>query len=177
MRSTQASLVKKHDSPSGLVSQVVFQVEEIFPFLEGQFVMIEKEIQWKIIKRPYSIASTSQEMMNQKHIAIVVKKASNQWMSNYLTQEITLGEEVLIKWPVGHYTISPDHQNYLLISTGSWLSPNVGIFKHLVYGEWKYKKIVNVFWIRPIINRWSIRNNMNQYCLLYLWKTWNGGWG
>ena len=66
-------------------------------------------------------------------------------MSEYLTQGITSQDELLIKGPVWHYTDSKKHKNYLLVSTGSWLSPNVGLFQHLVYESWDYDQIINLF--------------------------------
>ena len=68
MITTNATLKYKYDSPSGKVSYVIFQVEDIFPFAEGQFCMIEAEINGRIIKKPYSIATTSKMLEEDKHI-------------------------------------------------------------------------------------------------------------
>lgn len=108
--------------------------------------MIECEIQWKIIKRPYSIATSNKEMQEAKYIWFVVKKVSDDGMSNYLTQDVEFKASITIKWPVWHYTDSGSQPNYLLISTWSGLSPNVGLFKTLVYETWKYSKLINIFW-------------------------------
>lgn len=133
-------------SPNQQVALVTFQVQETFEFAEWQFVMIEVELQGKKIKKPYSIASTNHHMQEAKQISFVVKKASEDGMSHYLTQTIQEGDHVILKWPVWHYTDSSTHKNYLLISTGSWLSPNVWLFQHLVYESWVHQNIVNIFW-------------------------------
>ncbi len=99
----------------------------------------------RTIKKPYSIASTSRQMQESKQISFVVKKASEDGMSHYLTQIIQPGNQITVKWPVWHYTDSLTHPNYLLISTGSGLSPNVGLFDHLVYGWWTYNHIINIY--------------------------------
>ena len=80
-----AQLVYKYDSPSGYVSYLLFQPETTFTFSEGQFVMIEVEIDGKVIKKPYSIATTNKMMQEEKLFGVVVKKTSEKGMSDYLT--------------------------------------------------------------------------------------------
>ena len=148
MITTTAILKHKYDSSSGNVSYVLFQPEHIFSFTEGQFCMIEAVINWVVIKKPYSIASTNQMLQDEKLIWFVIKKASENGMSDYLTNQIMLGDCVTLKWPVGHYIDPKHHNNYLFISIGSWLSPNFWIFQHLVYESEKYNKIVSILWER-----------------------------
>jgi len=62
--------------------------------------MIEGQIGDKKIKKPYSIASTSLQMQESKQISFVVKKASEDGMSHYLTQDITSGDQITVKGPV-----------------------------------------------------------------------------
>jgi len=145
MHITTATYLHSHHSPNSQVARVTFQVEEIFKFAEWQFVMIEGQIGDKKIKKPYSIASTSLQMQESKQISFVVKKASEDGMSHYLTQDITSGDQITVKGPVWHYTDSHAHPNYLFIATGSGLSPNVWLFQHLVYEHWSFNQIVNVF--------------------------------
>lgn len=145
MLTTTATLTHKYDSPSEQVSLVLFQVEETFAFQEWQFVMIEKELNGKLTRKPYSIATTNIQMQEEKTIGFVVKKTSENGMSSFLTQQITLGDTINIKGPVWHYVDSFEFPNYLFISTGSGLSPNVGLFQHLVYESKRYEKIVNIF--------------------------------
>lgn len=145
MLTTTATLTHKYDSPSELVSFVLFQVEETFVFQEGQFMMIEVDIRGKKVKKAYSIATTNIQMQEEKVIGFVVKKTSESGMSDRLTQHITLGDTIQIKGPVGHYVDSFEFPNYLLVSVGSGLSPNVGIFQHLVYESRRHEKVVNIF--------------------------------
>jgi ferredoxin-NADP reductase len=97
------------------------------------------------VKKPYSIATTNLQLTEQKLIWFVVKKTSSRGMSDRLTQEIQVGDTVQLKWPVWHYTDHGRHRNYLFVSVGSGLSPNVGHFRRLVYETHQYDKIVNLF--------------------------------
>lgn len=145
MITTAATLTRKYDSPSGYVSFVYFQVAESFEFLEWQFVMLEAEVHGKLIKRPYSIATTNRFLQNEKEIGIIVKRTSDKWMSSRLTEHIQIGDPVTLRGPVGHYIDTQTYDNYLFVSVGSWLSPNVGLFQKLVYESHKYNKIVHIF--------------------------------
>lgn len=111
--------------------------------------MIQTKIQGKIYKKPYSIATTNKMLQEEKLLWIVVKKASDTGMSARLTQNITVWDTIHITWPVWHYTDSKRHKKYLLISVWSGLSPNLGLFQHLVYEQTdQTTSIINVFWER-----------------------------
>ncbi len=146
MITTQATLVKKYDAPSGEVSLVTFQLESMCSFQEWQFMMISKEINGTVIKRPYSIASTAQQLLKEKTMSFYVKKASEKGMSARLTQGIKLGDIVTLQWPVWHYIDNKIIKNYLFISTGSGISPNLGIFQSLIMEEQQaYNNLVFLF--------------------------------
>ena len=150
MTTTSATLIHRADSPNWLVSYVTFQVDETFAFDEGQFVMIQAERTspdgaQKSLKRPYSIATTSKMITEEKQIGFVVKKASDDGMSQYLSQLIQTWDEIQIKGPVGHYTDSNAHRTYLFASVGSGLSPNIGLFHHLAYETGEYDQIIQLY--------------------------------
>jgi ferredoxin-NADP reductase len=145
MQSITATYSHSYHSPSRNAAFVFFQVAQTFDFQEGQFVMIEAHIHWIKIKKPYSIATTSQQMQASKQIGFIVKKTWEGGMSEYLTQHIQETEEITITWPVGHYTNSLRHNTYLLISTGSGLSPNLSLYKHLVYECTDTNQVVNLY--------------------------------
>lgn len=150
MITTSAVLVHKYDSPSGEVSFVLFQPEQTFQFQEGQFCMIEASFwTWtamikKTHKKPYSIATTNTQLQEEKQIWFIVKKTSEDGMSDFLTQKIQLWDTVTLKWPVGHYVDPHVYNNYLLISIWSWLSPNFWLFQHLAFLSTKKANIINL---------------------------------
>jgi len=148
MIKTTAVITELHHSPSWEVVFVLVRPQETFSFLEGQFMMIQTDCFWQIVKKPYSIATTSKQLQEYKQLGFYVKKASEQWLSAWLTTQAKVWDTISLQWPVGHYCDNKDNGQYLFISTGSWLSPNLGLFQHLVY-EWQsFSKIVNIFWER-----------------------------
>ncbi len=145
MITTTALLQHKYDSPSGNVSYVLFQPEQTFTFIEGQFCMIEAVIDGVIIKKPYSIASTNKQLQEEKLIWFVVKKASENGMSHYLTQAIKNNDHITLKWPVWHYINPQKHKNYLFVSVWSGLSPNFWVFQNLINEPHTYEQIIHLY--------------------------------
>jgi ferredoxin-NADP reductase len=84
-------------------------------------------------------------MLDEKNIGIIVKKTSDHGLSHWMTHDIDIWDSVQLKWPVGHYTDNKTQQNYLFVSIWSGLSPNFGLFTHLVYEKQQYWTIVNIF--------------------------------
>lgn len=70
-------------------------------------------------------------------------------MSAFLTQEIDIGAQVTFIGPVGHYVDRQQHKNYLLVSTGSGLGPNLAWHERLVHSG-DFDKIVHLYGERTI---------------------------
>lgn len=117
-------------------------------FEEGQFVTLETiqyTVDHKHLRKPYSIASTHNQLMNDTTISFIVKKASEDGMSSYLTQWIKIWDQLKFQWPLGHMTDNRAYRKYLFVSIGSWLGPLYAHYKHLVQETEPFEKIVNLF--------------------------------
>jgi NAD(P)H-flavin reductase len=143
MQHFQAVCREKIDSPSGLVSLVLFQPEEAFTFAEWQFMMITHQDEKRTLKKPYSIATTNTQLQNEKRIGFIVKKTSENGMSAFLTTECNY--TVTLTWPVGHYRNNNVSEHYLFVSTWSGLSPNVGIRNALLERPTPQQRIVFLY--------------------------------
>lgn len=150
MIKTQATISHIEYSPSGEVTFVRFIPDEKFTFEEWQFVMIESlfnhEELGKPLKKPYSIATTNEELQTTGTLWVIVKKTMDGFMSDYLTRGIKPGQRVTMTWPLGHMIDNQTKNNYLLISTGSGVSPMVGLYQSLSKNP--QNTIVNIFWER-----------------------------
>lgn len=144
------SLKQKELSENSQVSYLTFQLHEPLVFKEGQFVMLSRQISWKTTRRAYSIVSTLEETQKNEEICFLVKKVSENGMSNYLTQEIKEWDSLDMTWPYWHFTDNKSHNKYLLISVGSGRAATIPIYKHLVNEEKRYSKIVNLFGERTL---------------------------
>lgn len=130
---TTATITSIERSPSWTVCFVRCKPEEIFTFQEGQFIMIRSEKvvdeNWKQIKRAYSIATTQSELDGKGTIGFIVKQTHTGGMSGYLTQEVSIGDSISIDGPYGHMVNTWTYQKYLLIATGSGLSPILWLYE------------------------------------------------
>ena len=149
MQKINIKLSEKQDSPNGEVSFLTFHIKWNFEFKNGQFVMLESE-NLKGIKRAYSIANTNQDCQNNKKICFYVKKASENGMSDYLTQKIQIGEQIEMIWPFGFYVDKQDIKNYLFLSVWAGIAANIPIYENLIQNDKKFEKVVNIFGERNV---------------------------
>lgn len=136
-------------SDSKQVSIVYFRPTSLFEFQEWQFMFIEipgrTRANWKALKNAYSIATTNAFLQKNGEIWFIVKKASEDGVSHFLTQQIQVGYEVMMMGPLGHFVDHKKAENYLMISIWSWVTPIYALYEHLV-NEWQeYWKIANIF--------------------------------
>ncbi len=92
----QSTITHIEYSPSKEVTFVRCKPDTQFSFKEGQFMMLASdhnhtELQ-KPLKKPYSIATTNQELQEDGTIGFVVKKVREGYMSEYLTAGINIGD-------------------------------------------------------------------------------------
>ena len=125
-----------HKSANESVSRFECTLNEPFDYLPGQFVMIQTNdfILWpngKPHKKAYSIWSTPDQTRTQGTIGFLVKQASETGMSAYLTQQLKIWDTLHLIGPVGHFVDTQKSTHYLLISTGSGLTPIWSHLQHL----------------------------------------------
>lgn len=147
----------------------------------------------KVIKRSYSIATTHSEYLQNKTIGFIVKYVSEGFMSNYFFSKAKPGDEIEIIWPLGHMILpeNPWNKNFILISTGSGLSPIYGIFKRLIELD-QYSSIIHLYGEKTqerllwetiqllTLEKWWINNNLcfsreseSAYHNYFHWYVWH----
>ncbi len=97
----------------------------------------------KPLKKPYSIATTQAELDRDGTIGVIVKKTMDGFMSEYLTKTVAVGDTIVVTGPLGHMIDKGENNRYLLVSTGSGVSPMVGLYTQL--SKKTDASIVNIF--------------------------------
>ncbi len=140
------------------------QVERIFTFLEGQFMMLQTLIDGKLVKRAYSIYSTNQQLQETKTISFCIKRKEWWLFSTRSTQITKIGMKIDMIWPIGRFVDDGASRNYLFVSVGSGLSPCFSIYQQLIRSD-NYDKIANIFGERylnhipsEVLDDYSIQN-------------------
>ena len=95
----------------------------------GQFINLRKG---RRLLRSYSLASLPQQ---DDYLEIHVRRLKNGKMSNWILDEMQVGDDIDIEGPMGHCFYAPEsiEQNLLLIGTGTGLSPLLGITRDAIY--------------------------------------------
>lgn len=129
------------------MAYLLFKPSEFIDFAEGQFLLLEKDIDSKPIKRAYSIATTRSQLQKEGVIGTIVKRVSENGMSNYLVKKIQPKDNLKAIGPLGHMKLDENAQNLLLIAIGSGLSPIFSIYQALIEKN-NFQKIAFLYWER-----------------------------
>lgn len=98
-------------------------------FLSGQYLMISKWLAGEQQTRCYSICSAPGE----QQLAIGIRRTDNGVVSNYINDEIRVGDELIVQGPFGEFTFPPAHNQAIkalvLVAGGSGITPILSILK------------------------------------------------
>jgi ferredoxin-NADP reductase/fatty acid desaturase len=98
-------------------------------FKAGQYVTVTKLISGQAITRCYSIC----ESPNEGKLTIGVKRIEGGLLSNYLNNELSLGDELTVAGPFGDFVYEPglikEPRSLVLIAAGSGITPILSIAK------------------------------------------------
>ena len=98
-------------------------------FKAGQYVTVTKLIAGEAITRCYSICRGPHE----NKLTIGVKAVAGGLLSNYLNEDLKVGDELTVAGPFGEFIYSPSakiqHQSLVLIAAGSGITPLLSIAK------------------------------------------------
>lgn len=144
MIKTTGTITATTYSPSRDVVILTVRPEELFDFSEGQFMMLEAEIDGEMIMRAYSIYSTDQQLGDDGTVSFCIKRKESGVFSTRATQQATIGTKLKLTWPVWRFTDDEKSMHYLFISVGSGLSPCYSIYQSLLHSG-RYDKIANIF--------------------------------
>lgn len=173
---TLATISQIEYSPSERVSFVRCTPDTKFSFQEWQFLMIESIFDHpelgKPLKKPYSIATTNEELQISGTVWFIVKKTVDGFMSDYLTKWISVWDRIVISWPFWHMIDAAENNKYLLVATGSGVSPMVALFGELTKND--NNKVVNIYGERyhchilPSVENLFLTNNDKVKNILFL---------
>ena len=108
---------------SPTVCRLSFEPASNMSWLAGQFVNLRRA---DGLVRSYSIATLRDE---DYFLSVDVKRIANGAMSNWLCDELEVGDELDVQGPFGDctYDANDKHRNLLLLATGTGLSPLVAV--------------------------------------------------
>ena len=121
---TPDSVVLKFEKPT-----------ESFEYKSGQYITLILSIDGEEVRRAYSLCSSPTE---DEYPAIGVKRVADGKVSNYVNDQVKVGEEFEVLEPMGNfkYDIEPNGQrSFVLMGGGSGMTPLISIAKTVLAQE------------------------------------------
>jgi ring-1,2-phenylacetyl-CoA epoxidase subunit PaaE len=119
---------------AALVFDVPSEIQEVFTFIQGQYLTIRATIEGESLRRSYSISSAVQDRI----LRIVVKRAIGGVFSNWILDNIKTGDVLEMMPPMGsfHAPLKSDHaKHYVAFAVGSGITPIFSIMKTTLLAE------------------------------------------
>ena len=104
-------------------------------YAPGQFLTLILPIDGEKVRRAYSLSTSP--FLDEKP-AVVVKRVVDGLVSNYINDNVKVGDQIELMPPLGNFTpeISEDNERHLvLVSGGSGITPIFGILKSVLKKE------------------------------------------
>src|SRR3989344_2111791 len=98
-------------------------------FLPGHFIMANKMIVGKLVRRAYSISSSP---LNKKSIDLTIKRVENGIFSNYMYDNANVGDSIDMDGPYGKFIYNDGSNGVVLISAGCWIAPLMSMARYII---------------------------------------------
>ena len=105
------------------ISIVFAQPEIILEYQSGQFLTLIADIEGKSVRRAYSLSSSP---YTDDQLAVTVKRVEGGLMSNFLNDNVKVGDEIQVMEPMGHFTTDFKESNkrhIVMFGGGSGITP------------------------------------------------------
>ena len=116
------------DRPGADAKTYVFKSADDKPlayFRAGQYLSLSTKINGAYVNRPYSISSSPKRALEKGEYTVTVKKVEDGFMSDYLLDNLKVGDEILSSGPQGHFYYEPmrDAKHVVALAGGSGITP------------------------------------------------------
>lgn len=112
-----------------LIFEIPSNLSTVFQYKPGQFVTLQLKLNGQVVRRSYSMASSP---LTDSDFKITIKRVPNGLASNHLADHVSVGDELEVVPPAGHFfrpplTLEPHH--LFLFAAGSGITPLMSILK------------------------------------------------
>ncbi len=107
-------------------------LRDAFAFRPGQYLTLAATVDGQDVRRSYSICSAPGEAM----LKVGVKKVADGRFSRFVNEMLSVGDTIRVMPPEGRFTsLAGDRHDYLLIASGSGITPMLSIAKTVLAHE------------------------------------------
>ncbi|MBM78923.1 MAG: flavodoxin reductase [Crocinitomicaceae bacterium] len=121
IKETKDTVSVSFDLPSNLF--------ESFKFKAGQYLTLKCTVNGEECRRSYSICSSP---INNEPLTVAVKKVINGKVSNYLNNDLSVGDEIEVMEPQGNFVIENQinqENKFVAFAAGSGITPIMSMIK------------------------------------------------
>lgn len=169
---------------SNTISIAFHQPTPPMEYKSGQFLTLIAEVNGKEIRRSYSFCSAPDI---DQDLAVTVKRVDGGLMSNYLNDNLCIGDEIRVMEPKGHFTTEFNHANkrhLVMFAGGSGITPFMSHIKSIL--KYEPHSIISLIYanrnIDSIIFKRALEdlqiNNQGRFHAIYILEkaplTWQG---
>ncbi|CAL2080164.1 ferredoxin--NADP reductase [Tenacibaculum sp. 190524A05c] len=134
--SLKVSEIKEQTSEAVAVSfDVPVELYDEFNYKPGQYLTLKFNIEEEEVRRSYSLCSSP---FLEEAPTIGVKRVKNGLVSNYINDNLKVGDEVEVMIPNGRFFAdvkADNYKTYYLFAAGSGITPILSILKSVLIGE------------------------------------------
>ncbi|MGI9542107.1 MAG: 2Fe-2S iron-sulfur cluster-binding protein [Cyclobacteriaceae bacterium] len=145
---------------------IVFEMpKEGMNYQAGQFLTLIAKIDGKEVRRSYSFCST---LGIDKDLAVTVKKVRGGLMSNYLADQIKVGDEIRVMEPLGNFTTEVKKENkrqLVFFAGGSGITPFMSLLKFIMNEE--PQSTISLVYANRNINSIIFKDQLDQLAIKY----------
>ena len=115
---------------------IEFQVPEhlynTFSYKSGQYLTLKFTLNGEEVRRAYSLCSSPHQY---EHLKIGVKRVKGGLVSNYINDQINVGDTIEVMPPMGDFfvdVVESNYKSYYLFAAGSGITPVISILKSIL---------------------------------------------
>lgn len=115
---------------------------EVFSYHAGQYLTLKVDINGEEARRAFSLASAPG---HDDSLRVTIKRVPGGKVSNYLRDELKVGDTIEVLPPMGSFNLIPDpdqSREYVLIAAGSGITPLMSMLKTALHDEPKSRVIL-----------------------------------
>lgn len=131
-------IIRVHKETSNAISisfQIPENLKDTFNYLPGQYLTLKLKVKEEELRREYSICTSP---LTNDFITVTSKRVDNGRVSNYLNDQIKVGDQIEVMAPAGSFTLKTNPQqskHYFLFAGGSGITPIQSILKSALLAE------------------------------------------
>lgn len=133
----QKLVISRIEEHGNIAKSYYFKSETALAYFKaGQYLTFKLEIGNSVVTRSYSIASSPASALNGEY-QITVKRISDGFVSDYILDNWSVGDEVTAYAPEGNMTYCPlrDAENIVAIAGGSGITPFLSLARAIDQGD------------------------------------------